>query len=166
MEAERKKDREGGRICLRWQKRKPIRHWDDSKFRRTIKNTTQCACVVWLLYMCTSKGAHLYHFVSGDKLLWFVNSFFFVVIQRFLFFLYFLNECKTHRYFEWDSCSFLFVAFVHSSKKFKNRKILSNESFTHQINLLNSVYVRRYVHTERKSMNWWWCSPMFAFCRT
>lgn len=133
---------------LRWQKRKPIRHWDwdDSKFRRTMnkKHITQCACVR-LLHAFKHK-AHLYHFVSGDKLLWFVNSFFSRHSEISFYFCYFLNECKTHRYFEWDSSS-LFLSFVHpfilSIQQQQKKRILSNnkknESFTHQINLLNSV---------------------------
>lgn len=143
---------------LRWQKRKPIRHWDDSKFRRTttIKNT----------HTHNVQEAHLYHFVSGDKLLWLLilfssfKDFFFIFLmnakriailnERFFFFFPLVRSIDRS----------IVCSFFHFVKK-KSRQIKKWIVYTSNQPIEFCVF--GYVHT--KSMNWW-CSPMFAFCRT
>lgn len=158
----------GGSV-LRWQKRKPIRHWDDSKFRRSIQSDSSSHNNVRVLaFLHALQPGELISFCQWWQIaVVVVNSF--SVIQRFLF-------------------SFIFVAFLMNAKRIailneilllcsarsysfnsREKQILSNhKKITNRLHIKSiywmlSVYSDIYVHT--KSMNWW-CSPMFAFCRT
>lgn len=144
--------------ALRWQKRKPIRHWDDSKFRRTKqRKRTQCACVCSL--HAFEPGALISFCQWWQIAVVVVNSFFLhhSEISFFSYFCWFLNECKTHRYFEWDSSS-LFRSFVRSfflPFNSRERQILSNHKKIPNRLHIKSIYWMLSVYSDMSTPNRW-----------